>query len=218
MNEQDPSWRNFRTIGPKKYLFRVCEVQLPADIVPTSSFRMEEVVDRFSRVWFPHGEGSQPFWFCARQSQYKTFMNSHCDEFLEFTDALIRSKPNLPDFRRDEWLDSKIVTLAIMMDQVPRNALAIGYGRFACADSRRVSEFIDDGPTIEFAYQILAEVDLSAIHDERVVCFFSLIFRHSNKFQEAREILLSLASHPENLPPLAARFWMETCKRELGNR
>jgi hypothetical protein len=105
-----------------------------------------------------------------------------------------------------------------MLDQVPRNALAVQYGPFHDSDPLDVRTYIDDSYSYNFALLHLDIDKLKLICDTRIVCFYSLIFRHSNDLASARMVLMTLNSSDDdhdfkNLPPLALKFWSETEKR-----
>ena len=161
-------------------------------------------VNDFSSVWFPLGKGGPPFWFKAKQERYRQPVIALCRKFHEPIDKLIHagSDQAVQIVQSGGFTVTQIVVLAIMMDQMPRNACAIG--------ELPVSH-INDPVVLAFARWIDQNCDLSRITDERVLCFFSLIFRHSNELSRSRQILSSLPP-----TPLVSSFFTETNKRETN--
>ena len=181
-------------------------------------------VAKFESVWFPLPiEDNPKFWFQARNAKFRHLITDLCSECLNVVEELQSSNVSPVDLvnqlRSAGWSNKDLVVLAILLDQMPRNALAINFGRYADAERTNVGAVIDDSYALEFASHIKTHFFHSNWVDMRIVCFYSLIFRHSNRFDEAREVLLSLQSSDEpgsdvQLPPLAQKFWSETQKRQ----
>ena len=138
---------------------------------------------------------------------------------MTFVENLIQQVP-LNDV--EPWMKSNGLSpseqtiLAIMLDQMPRNALAIGFGRYSNVSNTNVKSLITESFSRKFSEIVMENFDLSQITDERIICFFSLIFRHANDFARARSVLTGLRDTEGNLPPLALKFWRETDKRETS--
>ena len=184
---------------------------------------LRRIVEKFDSVWFPTDMSSPKFWFQARNAKFRPIVQELCKECLSGVDELTGSDLTptncLIELKSAGWSDREILVLAIMMDQMPRNALAINFGPYEEANRMNVRSNIDDSFALEFATTTRAHVSWKHEADVRLICFFSLIFRHSNRFDEAREVLLSLRINGEQeeglkLPPLAEKFWKETQKRQ----
>ena len=188
-------------------------------------------VREFGKIWFPESESgkTQPFWFRARQEKYKQLMTDVAQHYLQFVEDIWKKDSTESLMHAcEEWSVDDKCTLSVMMDQIPRNALAIGYGKYQSMDPLDVRAAIDDSLSLEFARCILNRCKIEHITDSRIVCFLSLVFRHSNDFANARLVLLSLSPNTVEpnigllemnvqdlqLPPLAEKFWVETNKRE----
>jgi len=178
------------------------------------------IIQQFRDVWFPVVGKNPPFWFRARDPKFKEPVIRLCEACLEGIEAIMTVKP---EFLIDQLLydgtcsADDIIVLSIMFDQMPRNALAIQYGRFHNSNPVEVKQNLDDSFSLRFAKVVLQNIDIKAIKDHRMICFFSLVFRHSNDFERARNVLLLLREiegTDHDLPPLAAKFWQETLKRE----
>jgi uncharacterized protein (DUF924 family) len=173
----------------------------------------------FHNIWFPP-DGSIPrFWFRARDPKYVNQVQAMCVRFVLIVDeatSMQTPRALFDELRNHSWPAEDIITLAVMVDQMPRNALAIGYDSYEGKNPLDVSGNISDTFSIEFAQIVLNSVDLILVQDERVVCFFSLIFRHSHDFQTARRVLGVLKDSNGSLPNLASKFWNETQKREAS--
>jgi uncharacterized protein (DUF924 family) len=180
--------------------------------------KLRDTVHYFRSVWFPPNGENQPFWFRARQEKYRNEIESLCQEcFTPIIEHLCRTpQVVIADLQAANWSPEELVILSVMFDQMPRNALAIKYGPYEHADPSRVNESLDDSFSLEFARIIQSIVNLSTIEDIRLVCFYSLVFRHSNRFDDARSVLETLSKRSDDgtLPPLAQKFWMETTKRQ----
>jgi uncharacterized protein (DUF924 family) len=180
--------------------------------------KLRNTVQYFRSVWFPTGGEDQPFWFRARQEKYRETIQNLCHEclspILEFQSK--SASDLLVDIQAADWSLEEQLILSVMFDQMPRNALAINYGPYAHAEPRRVDLAIDDSFSLQFAQSIRDIVDQQTIPDVRVVCFYSLVFRHSDRFDDARSVLETLSKKSEQggLPLLAQKFWMETNKRQ----
>jgi uncharacterized protein (DUF924 family) len=193
---------------------------------------LQSAITRFSDFWFPNDKPTQPFWFRARDAKFRDIVSASCDDFYPPIDTITKTVPNVQSFLSQlfdaGYSDQELIVLSIMLDQVPRNTLAVGWGRFADADPKNVRASIDDSFSLAFATAVRGRVKLSAISDHRIICFFSLVFRHSDKFNIAREVLLSLSPSSDKpdtsapgvdvadlcLPALAQKFWQETDKRQ----
>ena len=181
-------------------------------------------VESFGTVWFPPDQSNQKFWFRARDDNYKQLMQTLCDKCFEPVNVLKTSGETPQIFvtklLESGWHETDLLTLSIMIDQIPRNALAIQFGPFSNSDRTRVDLHVDDSYSLSIATDINKRVNLSRISDIRIICFFSLVFRHSNRFDEARKVLRNLVPDREispdgsPLPALAQKFWNETTKRE----
>lgn len=191
---------------------------------------LKSAVAKFHITWFPTSGENQPFWFRARQAKFTAVLTDLCDTCIPVIENLHStfSPSNLLHACTD-WPVDDLVVLSIMLDQMPRNALAIGYGRYAGMDPLDVKAAVDDSFSLAFADSLRAEITIPTT-DERVVCFFSLVFRHANSFSATRNILLSLANctpseselgsvdpNSLGLPTLALKFWIETAKREKSS-
>ena len=179
--------------------------------------QLKQCVRSFQSIWFPECGKNQPFWFRARMDRYKTIMLTICDSCAVVLGVIEENSPHelLHNLQSLEWTQTQLITLSIMFDQIPRNALAIGYGQYSGCDPKSVSRYIDDTFSISFAKLVLPMIHLKSIIDDRILCFYSLIFRHSNDFLNARKILLASTSGDiDELSPLALKFWDETSKRE----
>jgi uncharacterized protein (DUF924 family) len=181
----------------------------------------------FSQFWFPEDGSNPKYWFRARDKKFKNLITKSCEDSYNDLVRIAGAYSNPFDLKQElqsmRWGFFEMIILAIMFDQVPRNALAVQYGKFHEADPFDAKGNIDDSYSLSFANHILRSVNLHEIQDYRVICFFSLIFRHSNDFDSARQVLKSLAQDGEDfkvdsLPPLAAKFWYETDKRENQSR
>ena len=188
---------------------------------------LQSAVAKFRMTWFPSTGENQSFWFRARQEKFRAILTDLCDTCIPVIENLHNtlSPSNLLHACTD-WPVADLFVLSIMLDQMPRNALAIGYGRYAKMDPLDVKTAVDDSFSFAFADSLRVEITIPTT-DERVVCFFSLVFRHANAFSAARSILISLASCKPSeselnsvaptrlgLPALAQNFWTETTKRE----
>lgn len=180
-------------------------------------------VSAFESVWFPATGENQKFWFQARNAKFHGIIEKLCHECFnpvtELQSSGIAPSQLVADLEGAGWSDTEMLILAIMIDQMPRNALAINYGQFSNADRISIADNIDDSFALALADNLRSRIALKSVSDVRIVCFFSLIFRHSNRFDEARDVLLSLKMNEENkpnpqLPPLAEKFWNETNKRQ----
>jgi hypothetical protein len=104
-----------------------------------------------------------------------------------------------------------------MLDQMPRNALAVKYGRFVSCDPFDTTNNLNDAVANKLAHVVYLRRMHENVADERVICFLSLVFRHSNQIDITERILMSLASDgcADSLPPLGKKFWIETQKRRI---
>ena len=180
-------------------------------------------VSSFESVWFPVTGENQNFWVRARNAKFRGIIEKLCHEcynpVTQLQSSGIAPSQLVTDLVGAGWSDREILILAIMIDQMPRNALAINYGQFSYADRINVTDNIDDSFALALAENLRSHIVLKSVSDVRIVCFFSMIFRHSNRFDEARDVLLSLKMNEVNkpnpqLPPLAEKFWNETNKRQ----
>jgi hypothetical protein len=184
---------------------------------------LHRAVKIFANIWFP-ADGAHPaLWFRGRQPKYSAVIRDLCANVLEAVQAVMtqfgREEARLLYIMiRDGWPIADVYIAAVMFDQMPRNALAIGFGRFAGADPHKVAELVDDTFSLAFSKIVMERYPLTNTSDMRVSCFLSLIFRHSNEFGISREILKVLLPCPDSdvssLPSLAQKFWAETMKRE----
>lgn len=176
-------------------------------------------VAQFSHDWFPNDGSVLKCWFRARDLKFKSQIVYLCEKHFEIIHAC-KDSGLVDDFYRatseQGWSVHERVVLAVMLDQMPRNALAIGFGPYHDKDPLHIRENISDQFSLEFANHIRQEdINLYQISsDERVICFFSLIFRHSNDFEAAQNVLHLLRDSEGKLPPLAAKFLAETVKRQ----
>lgn len=178
-----------------------------------------EAVSRFSTAWFPEQGGSRPYWFRARDPKHRTIIHALCSEDMDIIEATLtvyagQAARLVEQLMQSRWSGLNMCLLGVMLDQMPRNALAIGFMGYT---PDRVRSF--DSFTLDYISVVTEQFAMDSISDTRVVCFVSLIYRHSNKFDEARRILLSLGPKgeifdPTQLPSLAQKFWVETDKRE----
>jgi hypothetical protein len=178
------------------------------------------VVLRFSNAWFPETGPNPKFWFRARDPKYRSEIHSLCEKNFHAIQTCIdnESPSDIISKALDlGWSTNELVILAVLFDQMPRNALAIGFGPFAGKDPLNVHENVDDSFSLDFAQRVLDIADLGTLSDERQVCFFSLVFRHSADCDTAKKVLNNLRDSEGNLPPLAAKFWTETEKRQSSN-
>ena len=175
---------------------------------------LKQAVNHFGAVWFPgtDPENNQPFWFRARNAKHAPIIRELCESCMHIVNQVLTTAtpPDTLLLALRDWSQAEILTLSIMLDQMPRNALAIGFGGFSELNPLDVAAAIDDSYSLSLARTIL-DKDNTKVDDYRITCFFSLIFRHSNDFVNARKVLSSF-SRP--LPPLAEKFWAETNKRE----
>lgn len=179
---------------------------------------LREKVRCFESKWFPPNGERGKFWFTARSSEFYPFMLDLCAQFMETVETVeILEDPQYlaTALKEGRWPNETIVSLAVMLDQMPRNALAVNFGRFVSCDPLDVKNHIDDRFSYTFALSVLEKCMLSDVHDERIICFFSLVFRHSNDFERSEKVLLTLSNDNsvETLPSLGKRFWNETQKR-----
>ena len=179
---------------------------------------LETKVEIFRSSWFPESGANQPFWFKARSAHFYSTIHDLCSQLMECVDTVLL-QPDAKEFlnflKEARWSSQNILYLAVMLDQMPRNALATNFGRFSSCDNRDTQTLIDDKFSYTFACEILRLQMHAAITDERLICFFSLVFRHSNNLERAEEVLLRLSADasPERLPILGMKFWEETQKR-----
>jgi uncharacterized protein (DUF924 family) len=180
---------------------------------------LRHAVAYFHSVWFPGADSqvNQPFWFRARNAKYVETIRQLCDNCMHAVEHVLRNEISPVEILHacQDWPKADILVLSIMLDQMPRNALAIGFGRYKGMDPLDVASAIDNSYSLSLARAILSAGALGA-EDYRITCFFSLVFRHSNDFENARKVLRSI-SHAQ-LPPLAEKFIAETDKREASFR
>lgn len=176
-------------------------------------------VHAFSAIWFP-SDGSYPkFWFRARDNKYRAEVLQLCEKHWAFIKNLTET---VPLNEVEAWIPMiglsapEQIILAIMLDQIPRNALAIGYGDFCDIANTDVKSLTTETFSRKYSECVLKNFDLSQTTDERIICFFSLIFRHANHFTTSRSILALLKDAEGILPPLALKFMQETDKREAS--
>lgn len=180
--------------------------------------KLETKVGIFRSSWFPESGATQPFWFKARSAQFNSMIHDLCSHLMEYVDTVLL-QPDAKEFlnflKEARWSSQNILFLAVMLDQMPRNALAANFGRFSSCDNRDTQKLIDDKFSFSFACEIFRQRMHGEITDERLICFFSLVFRHSNNLERAEEVLLCLSpdASPERLPALGKKFWDETQKR-----
>jgi hypothetical protein len=174
-------------------------------------------VQQFNEIWFPADQSFPKYWFRARDSKFKNVITQLCEKHAHVTHDII-SQGSIDDIlarmRSEDWSPAESVILAIMVDQMPRNALAINFREFRDADPKDVSAIKTDSFSHSLAAELLKAVNLRDIRDIRVICFFSLIFRHANDFPVTRLVLSTLQRPDGTLPDLAQKFWNETEKRE----
>ena len=174
--------------------------------------RLLEVVRHFGLEWFPADGSNVPFWFAARNVKYRTVMTGMCERFLSVTQNLVDNHDPI-EISRYDWPVRDLLVLSVMVDQMPRIALAISYGNYADCDPKDVARAIDDSWSLTFARRLLNVVKIDQITDERLAGFYSLVFRHSNCFDDARWILTEFQSQC-GLSPLVDKFLAETQKRQ----
>ena len=181
--------------------------------------QLRDHVNQFKTIWFPEDKSCPKFWFRARDHKYRSTIHQLCDAHYNAVQHLIdEDSPNkiLSEIASRKWCLRDQIVLAVMFDQMPRNALAIGFGKFRDCDPLRVGENVNDRFSLEFARLVLHQFNVSEITgDERLLCFFSLIFRHSNDFLTARNVLEALRDQEGHFPSLALKFFNETSKRAL---
>ena len=178
--------------------------------------KLKDTVKKFATVWFPDDGSHVKFWFRARDRKFTQVITQLCEECLSGVEGVTRSSPKsvFESLTAHDWSIQDMLTLAVMLDQMPRNALAVNFGRYVNMDPRDVSSAINESFSIAFSGLVLEQCDFPPSIEERIVCFFSLIFRHANDFDNARKVLNFLRSSSGELPPMAAKFWVETDKRE----
>jgi uncharacterized protein (DUF924 family) len=178
---------------------------------------MKQHVSEFRNVWFPESGEVQKFWFRARNPKFSTIMTALCEKHAHAVSEWLKSyTPSalIKYAEKQNLSNEEFVILAIMLDQMPRNALAIGFGEYQGKDAFDVSSNISNEFSLQFARMVFDKIHEASISDHHVLCFLSLIFRHSNQFAEARAILEKARMNDGSLPPLAERFLTETSKRE----
>lgn len=157
------------------------------------------LIDEFTEIWLPPDNSHPKFWFRARLQKHNLTIRNLCEKFLPIVQSVSSIDQIFNIF--PEASDLQLIVFAIMMDQMPRNALALG-----------LVDSVDDTLSLAFAHKILPRI--KQVNDERVVCFFSLIFRHANNFEQTRAILEM--NSPEST--LTSVFQKETDKREKSSR
>lgn len=176
-------------------------------------------VHAFSAIWFPSDGSYLKYWFRARDDKYRAEVLQLCEKHMAFIKKLTETVP-LNDI--EAWIPmnglsaQEQIILAIMVDQIPRNALAIGYGDFCNIANTDVESLTTETFSRKYSECVLKIFDSSQTRDERIICFFSLIFRHANHFATSRSILALLKDAEGILPPLALKFMKETEKREAS--
>ena len=194
----------------------VCIVSKTANRVMFNG-TLREQVNAFRAAWFPEDGQVQKFWFRARDPKYRQVILALCEIHMHaVSDWMNTMTPGvLFQAAKDETMSTdELIILAVMLDQMPRNALAIGFGEFCGKDPTDVKNNISDEFYLSFARLVREEVGRSPVADHRILCFFSLVFRHSNDFSTAKAILEETRLPDGSLPPLADRFLVETSKRE----
>lgn len=197
-------WNNIITLG----IMTTC---LPSNLRGT--------VALFSKSWFPQDGKSPPYWFQARDEKHYSVIHALSVELMPTVHLLLAMLSthlgeSIDQLLREEWPTVDMFTLAVLLDQMPRNALAIGYG-----GQTAQTVVASDAVTLRFTTALLERIEIPVNCDCRIVCFVSLVFRHSNQFLQARQILSTLRRDPSSiedagLPTLATKFWFETSKRE----
>jgi uncharacterized protein (DUF924 family) len=164
---------------------------------------LQATVKEFRSVWFPNWNETQPFWFRARHPKYRATIESLCNQFLDpvlnLTSSGEAPEKLAEQLRSSGWdEETEIGVLAVMLDQMPRNGLAL----------ERI-ETIDDSFSLKFCESLKTD----NFRGEFIRCFISLVFRHSNKLKRAKDILLRGRTVGQ-LGSLEKRFYIETEKRE----
>ncbi len=186
---------------------------------------LSEAVQKFATVWFPPDGSSQPYWFRARDQKHRAVIHQLCSDYMKLVEAIMTEFGQNVNLLAEHlisecWSDIHMCVLGVLLDQMPRNAIAIEY-RSNSSSAQYVAAF--DIFTLQYISIVMTKLSLGTILDYRIVCFVSLIFRHSNKFEQARIVLRTLERQSEDtgkmgLPPLAQKFWLETDKRETSSR
>ena len=148
---------------------------------------LEAAAIAFASDWFK-GDGILPYWFAARSSKYRSLINSLCDKYLDTCLGV----STIQTFTTPRVA----VLVAILLDQMPRNARAVGR-----------LEHVEETDSV--ARQILAstEIPYDALSIPEI-CFASLVWRHSRTladFDRADAVVACKAAEP-----LVQRFMAET--------
>ena len=177
--------------------------------------RLRGAVENFANIWFPNDGSHVKFWFRARDKKYSLTITELCEKSFSPVDEITGLLPTavLEELEGSGWSSTELVELAVLLDQMPRNALAVNYGRYKGLDPRDVKGAVDDSFSLAFALVLLERLKFPITNDERLICFFSLVFRHSNDLDRAKMVLNTLRLSSGALPPLASKFWAENEKR-----